>query len=150
MDADWQPAHPTQCMTPTASGVSLSNDASNGHWARFTELKGKSIHEVLYRLEEDLGAKVWKHASEAHNGSGLELGIPNLDPASKAHAKLIKNGDYKKARAVVLVVNNKVWSNQRLMKAGIDAWKQHASGTSTLMLNTSSMGCSLKTDPTTY
>ena len=119
MDAEWQPAHPTQWMTPMASGVSLSNNDSSGHWARFTELNGKSVHEVLYRLEEDLGAKVWKNASTAHNGSGLELGLPNFDPASKAHAKLIKNGDYNKARALELIVNNKVWSNQRLMDAGI-------------------------------
>ena len=46
------------------------------------------------------------------------FGLPNLEPAPKAHAKLIRAGEYQKANALELVINNKVWSKQGLLDAG--------------------------------
>lgn len=97
----------------------MSNEASSEHWASFTGLAGRAIHETLHRLEEDLDMQVWRHASTSHNGAGLDQGLPSYDPAAKAHTKLVKAGNYKMAKALELIVNNKTWSKQRLLDAGI-------------------------------
>jgi len=119
MDVKWQPVDPTTWITPESIGFSESNNASSKQMACFTENKGHSAGQVLHRLEGDLEAAVWANASKAYNGGGLECGLPNFEPASKAHAKFIKDGEYKKAKAMELIVNNKVWSKQRLLEAGI-------------------------------
>lgn len=49
----------------------------------------------------------------------MDQGLPNYEPAANAHAKLIQAGDYKAAKALELIVNNKAWSKQRLLDAGI-------------------------------
>ena len=85
----------------------------------FTGQRGRSLHEILYRLEEDLDMQLWKQASTSHNGAGLDQGLPNYEPAARAHAKLIKAGGYKEAKALELIINNKIWSKQRLLEAGI-------------------------------
>ena len=74
------------------------------------ELQGQAAKEIQHRFEEDLEAKLWKDASKAYNGKGLENGKPNFGPASKAHAQMIKNGDFDKAKAIELIVSNKIWS----------------------------------------
>ena len=119
MDSDWQPVDPTAWITPESVGHSVSNNASSKQLACFTETQGHAAKQVLHRLEGDLEAAVWDNASSAHNGQGLEFGLPNFEPASRAHAKFVKEGDYKKAKAVELVVNTKVWTKQRLLGAGI-------------------------------
>ena len=118
-DASWQPVDPTDWITPDSSGFSLSNNASSKKLACFTETQGHAVRQVLHRLEGDLESAVWTKASQAHNGQGLECGLPNFEPASRAHAKFVKAGDYKKAKAVELATNNKVWTKQRLLDAGI-------------------------------
>jgi hypothetical protein len=119
MDIDWQPVDPTAWITPESIGFSLSNNVSSKQLACFTETQGHAVRQVLHRLEGDLEAAVWTKASLAHNGLGLECGLPNFEPASKAHAKFVKAGEYKKAKAVELAVNNKVWTKQRLLDAGM-------------------------------
>ena len=119
MDANWQPIDPTAWITPELSGYSKSNDASSEQLACFIETQGHSVREVLHRFEGDLDAAVWVKASSAHNGNGLEMGMPNFEPAARAHAKFVRDGNYDKARAVELIVNNKVWTKQRLLEAKI-------------------------------
>ena len=119
MGVSWQPIDPTTWITPKSSGYTKSNNSSSEQIACFTETQGHSVREVLHRLEGGLEAAVWLKASSAHNGSGLELGMPNYEPASRARSKFVKEGNYKKAKAVELIVNNKVWTKQRLLEAGI-------------------------------
>lgn len=119
MDIEWQPIDPSAWITSASTGLSLSSDASSKLLAGFTETQGHAVRQVLHRLEGDLEAALWGKASLAHNGLGLECGLPNFEPASKAHASFVKAGGYKKAKAVELTANNKVWSKQRLLDAGI-------------------------------
>lgn len=105
--------------SPKPNGCSQSNEAITEQWASFTRLGRRALHEILYRLEEDLDMQVWRLASTSHNGAGLGQGLPNYEPVAKAHAKLMKAGDHKAAKALELIVNNKVWSKHRLLDAGI-------------------------------
>ena len=98
MDIDWQPIDPIAWITPESSGYSASSNASSNQIAGFTETQGHATQQVLFRLEGDLEAAVWTHASTANNGKGLELGMPNFEPASRAHAKFVRTGEYKKRR----------------------------------------------------
>ena len=61
-----------------------------------TSFEGHDANQVLQRLDEDLEAKVWKEASSARNGAGLEKGKPNFSPASKMYTKFANVGDYKR------------------------------------------------------
>ena len=62
-------------------------------------------HKIKGHLEQS----TWKHASEAHLGSGLELGEPNFGPADKAAKKLAKNGELAVAKAIPILVTNRVY-----------------------------------------
>ena len=84
-----------------------------------TEFEGHDANQVLQRLDEDLEAKIWKEASSARNGDGLDKGKPDFSPASNMHAKFVKAGKFKEAKALEVVVCNKVWSKQRLLEAGM-------------------------------
>ena len=119
MDINWQPIDPASWITSESVGFSESSNASSEQMARFTETQGHSAREVLHRLEGDLEAAAWTNASSAHNGLGLECGMPNFEPASRAHASFVKSGEYKKAKAIELLVSNKIWTKQRLLEAGI-------------------------------
>ena len=90
MDIGWQPIDPSAWITSASTGLSLSSDASSKLLAGFTETQGHAVRQVLHRLEGDLEAAVWSKASLAHNGLGLERGLPNFEPASKAHARFVK------------------------------------------------------------
>ena len=119
MEAGWKPVDPTNWIASESSGVSKSNVDSSKAMADFTKSEGLAAYEVLHRFEEDLEADIWKEASGARNGSGLENGAPHFGPAGKAHAKFTKRGEHKKAKAIELIVNNKVWTKHRLLEAGI-------------------------------
>ena len=119
INAKWKPVDPTAWITSKTNGCSVSNEASSEQLADASHAEGHAANEVLHRLEEDLEAKLWKDACSAHNGSGLDEGKPNFDPAAKTHAKFARSGETKKAKAVELLVCNKVWSKKRLLDAGI-------------------------------
>ena len=93
MDIGWKPIDPTEWITSASNGTSLSGDASSNLIAGFTKTKGHALSQVLHRLEGDLEADVWSKASLAYNGQGLERGLPSFEPASKAHANVVRKGD---------------------------------------------------------
>ena len=119
MDIGWQPIDPSEWITSASDGASLSGNASSNLLAGFTKAKGHAVRQVLHRLEGDLEADVSSKASLSYNGKGLERGLPSFEPASKAHANFVRKGEYKKAKAVELAVNNKIWTKQRLLDSKI-------------------------------
>ena len=76
--------------------------------ASFANYECHEANQALHRFEEDLEAKLWKEASTARHGGGLEKGKPNFGPASKAHATLVGKGEHKKAKAIELISCNTV------------------------------------------
>ena len=72
LDVEWKPVGHNYWITPTPNGCSRSNEVSSEQCASFTGLGGRALHEILYRLEEDLDMQVWRHASTSHNGTGLD------------------------------------------------------------------------------
>ena len=48
---------------------------------------------------------------------GLETGIPDLSPASKAHSALLRANKFKEARALEGIVCNSSWCGERIHKA---------------------------------
>ena len=119
IDVGWQPIDPSEWITSASDGTSLSGNASSNLLAGFTKTKGHAVRQVLHRLEGDLEADVWNKASLSYNGKGLERGLPSFEPASKAHANFVRKGEYKKAKAIELAVNNKIWTKQRLLESKI-------------------------------
>jgi hypothetical protein len=117
IDAKWKPIDPAAWITPATSGGSSSNAGNSEQLASFMEMEGQSAKEILHRLEEDLEAKLWQEASTTRKGAGLEKGTPHFGPAAKAHADFVKKGEHKIAKAVELIVCNKVWTKQRLLEA---------------------------------
>jgi len=108
IDAEWRPVKPTEWITPNSGSLSHSSKDTAGMAASFANFRGHEANQVLHRLEEDLEAKLWKEASTARNGQGLEKGKPNFGPASKAHANFVRKGDHRKAKAIELISCNKV------------------------------------------
>ena len=119
IDAGWKPVKPMAWIAPTAREGCIGSDNTNGQMGDATSCEGHDDNQVLHRLTEDLEEKLWQEASSAHNGEGLQKGKPNFGPAANMHAKFVRQGDFKKAKAVELVTCNKVWSKQRLLDAKI-------------------------------
>ena len=108
IEAKWDPHSPTKWRTP---GGLVDTD--------FNYEEGVSHHRILHVLREGLEADLWKHASGAHLGSGLEDGLPHFGPASTVYDKFVKQGKHVMARALEIIVTNRSWCGSRLLNAGI-------------------------------
>lgn len=62
---------------------------------------------------------MWKHASEAYNARGLQMGTPDFGPAAKDHRSFIKQGRLDEAKALENIIVNKSWCQHHLLEAGI-------------------------------
>ena len=107
-DARWKPVQPTRWIMRGGEA-----------YADFGLEHGVSHHQVLHRLSDDLQNDLWEHAAEAYCGGGLQLGRPHFGPAGKAHADLIKSGEFEAARALECIVCNKSWPGARLLQTEI-------------------------------
>ena len=108
MDIGWTPALPNKWLTSDKSMI-----------ATFDAIDGVTQYHVCHSIESDIHNKMWRHAAEGYCGRGLQAGIPILEPAMKAQAKLLKEGEIEAAKALVIVSTNRSWPGERLMSEGI-------------------------------
>ncbi len=89
--AGWKPLSPTRWLTSDKQSIAIIDGAEYN-----------KAH-ILAQLHQDLSKQIWKEASKHPHSKGIEGGAM-LQPAKRAKASLIKEGNYAAARAVDFLV----------------------------------------------